>query len=486
MRKTEKSNGTEKELNSKFGGFLPPQAIELEKVVLGAMLIEKSAYIEISDVLRPDVFYKESHIEIFRAIQSLAMKNDPIDIKTVMHELKVAGKLDLAGGAYYLTELTDGVVSSSNIEVHARILVEKYAKRELIKQSSQIIQKCYQDENDVFEILTENDVSKDNVLDVMITRKERSSAEILRETIEEMEHISKQPNGLTGIPSGFHEIDMVTNGFQRSDLNIVAARPAMGKTAFFMTCAINAVNAGYKVGVFSLEMSSKQLMKRNLSSVAEVELNKIINSRLLNEYDWARINKANSKLYHENMFFDDPGFMSLVELMAKARRMKRKYGIDILFLDYLQLVKNEVKGRNREQEISSISRALKGLAKELDIPVVALSQLSRKCEERPGHAKRPILSDLRESGAIEQDADVIYFLFRPEYYGLTEDENGHPTAGLAEVIIAKNRHGEIGDFPLRFVGKFTKFCDIDPYEYGSVQNQYDAFAGMEPNENFKL
>lgn len=476
--------------NSILGGFAPPQATEIEEVVLGAILIDKTSYSEVSEVLKPEVFYKDANQKVYEAIQEISFRNDPIDLLTVMAELKKTGNLEMVGGPYYLTQLTDRVASSANIESHARLLVEKYIMRELIRSCTDTIKRCYEGTEDVFDILSVTDFERDAMLNQIITKKEKTNAEVYEETVKRMIEIAEHKNGITGVPSGFFDLDEVTNGFQPSDLTIIAARPAMGKTAFFLSCALNAASRGHKPAVFSLEMSSTQLMNRQISWLTEIELNKVKKPSLLSDYEWKLVGEIRTKYeYTKPIKWDDTANMSIIELCAKARRMHRKYGIDIIFIDYLQLIGGkEKKNGNREQEIASISRALKGLAKELNIPVVALSQLSRKVEERGGTDKRPMLSDLRESGAIEQDADLIFFLYRPEYYGITEDAEGRPTTGMAEVIVGKNRHGETCSVALRFVGKYTKFLDFSEYfpedAVPFAPEVKDFSAGIEPNNDF--
>ena len=326
-------NNRPRRTNSNVGGLTPPQANEIEAAVLGAILIERSAYSEVSEVLKPEVFYKDSHQKIFESIQELAYRNEPIDLMTLMSELKKRGHLEMIGGPYYLTELTDRVVSSANIESHARIIVEKYILRELIRSCSETIKKCYGDEEDVFDILSMTDLERDNMLNHIITKKEQSNDEVYTETVRRMVEIAEQPNGINGVTSGFFEIDEMTNGFQPSDLTIIAARPAMGKTAFFLSCALNAASKGHKPAIFSLEMSSMQLMNRQISYLTEIELHKVKKPRLLNDYEWKLVQDMQRKFeYTKPIKWDDTASMSIIELCAKARRMHRKFGIDIIFV----------------------------------------------------------------------------------------------------------------------------------------------------------
>ncbi|WP_207531656.1 replicative DNA helicase [Desertivirga arenae] len=475
-------------------GKLPPQAIDLEEAVLGALMLEKDALSAVIDILKPEVFYKDSHQKIFAAIHALFQKSSPIDILTVTSQLRNQGELELIGGAYYITELTNRVVSAANIEYHARIISQKYIQRELIRISSEIITNAYEDTTDIFDLL---DHAEKNLFDIAqnnLRRDSRKMDDIVRESLEALEKLRDKTDGLTGIPSGFTGLDRVTSGWQPSDLVIIAARPAMGKTAFVLSCARNAaVQFGKPVVVFSLEMSSVQLVNRLISGEAEIEQEKLRKGNLA-EWEWQQLHSKIGNLTEAPLFIDDTPALNIFEFRAKCRRLKAQYDIQLIIIDYLQLMHGKAEGKgggNREQEIGSISRALKSVAKELNVAVLALSQLSRAVESRPGASKKPMLSDLRESGSIEQDADMVLFLFRPEYYGLTEDEEGRPTAGVGEVIIAKHRHGETGTVPLRFIGKYVKFADLEedfgggmPGTIGGSGAPSNPFAGMAPSEDF--
>lgn len=469
-------------------GKLPPQAVDLEEAVLGALMLEKDALSAVIDILKPEVFYKESHQKIFEAIHMLFQKSSPVDILTVTSQLRQQGDLEMIGGAYYITELTNRVASAANIEYHARIISQKYIQRELIRISTEIINNAYEDTTDIFDLL---DNAEKNLFDIAqnnLRRDSRKMDDIVRESIETLEKLRDKVDGLTGVPSGFTGLDRMTSGWQPSDLVIIAARPAMGKTAFVLSCARNAaVQFKKPVVVFSLEMSSVQLVNRLISGETEIEQEKIRKGNLA-EWEWQQLHSKIGTLTEAPLFIDDTPALNIFEFRAKCRRLKAQYDIQMIIVDYLQLMHGKGEGKgggNREQEIGSISRSLKSVAKELNVPVLALSQLSRAVESRPGASKRPMLSDLRESGSIEQDADMVLFLYRPEYYGLTEDEEGRSTIGIGEVIIAKHRNGETGTVPLRFVGKFVKFADLeDDFSVPSAQKG-NPFGAMAPSEDFE-
>ncbi|MDN5200010.1 replicative DNA helicase [Fulvivirgaceae bacterium BMA10] len=458
-------------------GKLPPQAVEMEEAVLGALMLEKDALTAVIDILKPENFYKDAHQEIYKAIVTLFNNSEPIDLLTVSNQLKKDGKLELVGGAYYITQLTTRVNSAANIEYHARIITERAIKRDLIKISSEVQRDAFEDTTDAFSLLDHvaqeiYDVSESNIRKNFADMKS-----LMHEALLELEARKNHSDGLTGIPSGFTALDRLTSGWQRSDLVIIAARPGMGKTAFVVSALRNAaVDFNHAVAIFSLEMSAVQLVNRLISAEAELESEKIKKGNLA-DYEWEQLLHKTSKLTKAPIFIDDTPGLSILELRAKCRRLKSQHDIQLVVIDYLQLMSGDSSksgggGGNREQEIASISRALKTIAKELSIPVIALSQLSRAVETRGGD-KRPQLSDLRESGSIEQDADMVMFLYRPEYYGITEDENGMPTQGTGEVIIAKHRNGSLDNVNLKFIGKYTKFADLD---MGSGGEGYGSFG----------
>jgi replicative DNA helicase len=446
-------------------GKVPPQAIDLEEAVLGAMLLEKEALSTVIDILSPESFYKSPNGKVFAAIVSLFNRSEPVDILTVTQELKRSGELEVVGGAFYVSSLTNRIASSANIEYHARIVAQKYLQRELIRIGTETIKTAYEDSTDVFELLDNTTKNIFEILDSNVRKQHEKMSTLIAKAIEEIETAANQTDGLLGVPSGFTGLDRITGGWQKSDLLILAARPGMGKTAFVVTMAKNAaVEFNKPVAIFSLEMSSLQLVKRLIASETEIAQDKILKGNLDN-HEFVQLNERIKKLSVAPLFIDDTPALSIFELRAKARRLKENQKIELIIIDYLQLMSGGPDGKgNREQEISQISRGLKSLSKELEIPIIALSQLSRQVENRPGGSKRPQLSDLRESGAIEQDADMVMFIYRPEYYGLEVDENNEPTKGKAEIIIAKNRHGALETVKLRFIGQYAKFADLDYYE----------------------
>ncbi len=446
-------------------GKLPPQAIELEEAVLGALMLEKDALSAVADILKPESFYKEAHQRIFKAIINLFAESEPIDLLTVTARLRSTGELVLAGGPAYITELTTKIHSAANIEAHARIISQAAIKRELIKVSSDILREAFEDTTDVFQLLDRTEQALFQVSEANIRKNYVDMRSLMNITINELEAKKNQPDGLTGVPSGFTALDHLTSGWQPSELIILAARPGMGKTAFVLSTMRNAaVDYNKGVAIFSLEMSSVQLMNRLISAEAEIEGEKIKKGTLA-PHEWQQLHSRINNLANAPIFIDDTPALSVLELRAKCRRLKAQHDIQMVIVDYLQLMTADTGGKgggNREQEIATISRSLKGLAKELNVPVIALSQLSRAVETRGGE-KKPQLSDLRESGSIEQDADMVIFLYRPEYYGFTQDEAGNPLQGVGEVIVAKNRAGSLDNVNLRFIGRYTKFTDLDSF-----------------------
>ncbi len=450
------------DLSSYTFGKIPPQAKDLEEAVLGAMMLESNAVAAVIDILKPESFYVNAHQLIFQAILNLFNKSKPVDILTVTEELRQMGKIEDAGGPFAITELTSRIASGANVEHHARIVAQKFIQRELIRISSDIIKDSYEDTTDVFDLLDKAEQNMFSVVDRNLRRNYERMDNLLSKAINELEHIRNHQDALTGIPSGFSELDRVTGGWQKPDLIIVAARPGMGKTAFTLALARNAA-VDYKkaVAVFSLEMSSLQLVNRLISSEAELEGDKLRRGNL-EPYEWEQLTHKADKLAEAPIYIDDTPAINIFELRAKCRRLKKQHDVQLFIVDYLQLMAGSPDSRagNREQEISNISRSLKSIAKELDTPIIAISQLSRAVETRGG-VKRPQLSDLRESGAIEQDADLVIFLYRPEYYGMEADEQNNPTRGVAEIIIAKHRNGALRTVHARFIDKFAKFVDND-------------------------
>ncbi|MDZ7608539.1 MAG: replicative DNA helicase [Cyclobacteriaceae bacterium] len=464
-------------------GKIPPQATDLEEAVLGALMLEKDALTSVIDILKPETFYKDNHKEIYSAIVELFNNSEPVDLLTVTNQLRKKGKLDLVGGAYYITELTSKVNSAAHIESHSRIIIEKAIKRELIRIASEVHRDAFEDTVDVFSLLDKTEQSLFEVSEINIRKNYADMRSIMHEAILELERKKHQKDGLTGVATGFTALDRLTSGWQKSDLVIIAARPGMGKTAFVVSAMRNAaVDFKKPVAIFSLEMSSIQLVNRLISAEAELESDKIKKGNL-EEYEWEQLVHKTAKLSDAPIFIDDTPALTILELRAKSRKLVAQHGVELIIVDYLQLMsgdnaKNGGGSGNREQEIASISRSLKNIAKELNIPIIALSQLSRAVEIRGGE-KRPQLSDLRESGSIEQDADMVIFLYRPEYYGITTDEEGNNMQGVGEVIIAKHRNGSLDTVKLKFIGKFTKFTDLD---FGNV---YGGHArGQSPGGQF--
>ncbi|WP_228852034.1 replicative DNA helicase [Aegicerativicinus sediminis] len=461
-------------------GKIPPQAVDLEEAVLGAMMIDKKGVDEVIDILTPEAFYKDAHKFIFEAIFKLFQSTQPIDLLTVSSQLKRDGKLDMVGGDFYLISLTQRVASSAHIEFHARIILQKHIQRSLIKISNEIIEEAYDETKDVFDLLDEAEAKLYDVSQGNIKQSTETAQSLVIQAKKKIEEISNK-EGLSGIPSGFDKLDKLTSGWQPSDLVIVAARPGMGKTALTLSMARNiAVNQDIPVAFFSLEMSSVQLITRLISSETGLSSEKLRTGRL-EKHEWEQLNVKVKALEKAPLFIDDTPSLSIFDLRAKARRLSSQYGIRLIVIDYLQLMTagGSQKGGNREQEISTISRNLKALAKELDVPVIALSQLSRAVETRGG-SKRPLLSDLRESGAIEQDADIVSFIYRPEYYKIDEwdDEERSPTEGQAEFIVAKHRNGGLDNIRLKFIGHLGKFDNLDDFDtpFGEFHSKMNAAA----------
>ncbi|MDR6301493.1 replicative DNA helicase [Mesonia maritima] len=460
-------------------GKLPPQAVDLEEVVLGAMMIDKKGVDEVIDILHPEVFYKEAHQHIYHAVYSLFENSEPVDLLTVSSQLKKDEKLEACGGDYYLIQLTQKVSSSAHIEFHARIILQKYIQRSLIKISNEIIEDAYEESTDVFDLLDTAESKLYEVTQGNIKRSSETAQSLVIQAKKRIEEISNK-EGLSGIPSGFDRLDKLTSGWQPSDLVIVAARPGMGKTALTLSMARNiSVGQNIPVAFFSLEMSSVQLITRLISSETGLSSEKLRTGNL-ETHEWEQLNVKVKGLEKAPLFIDDTPSLSIFDLRAKARRLASQHGIKLIVIDYLQLMTagGTQKGGNREQEISTISRNLKALAKELNVPVIALSQLSRAVETRGG-SKRPLLSDLRESGAIEQDADIVSFIYRPEYYKIDEwdDEERSPTEGQAEFIVAKHRNGGLENIRLKFIGHLGKFDNLEtfdsPFEFHSKLNDED-------------
>ena len=452
-------------------GKIPPQALDLEEVVLGAMMIDTKGVNEVIDILQPEAFYKEAHKIIFEAIFQLFTDTQPIDLLTVAAHLRKTAKLDLAGGELYLIQLTQKISSSAHIEYHSRIILQKFIQRSLIKISNEIIEESYDETTDVFDLLDRAETKLYDVTQGNIKRSSETAQSLVQQAKARIEEIGNK-EGLSGVATGFTKLDKITSGWQPSDLIIIAARPGMGKTAFVLSMARNvAIDFGHPVAIFSLEMASVQLITRLISSETGLSSEKLRTGKL-EKHEWAELSTKVKNLEKAPLFIDDTPSLSIFDLRAKARRLSAQHGIKLIIVDYLQLMtagsSNGKGSGNREQEISTISRNLKALAKELEIPVIALSQLSRAVETRSSGgtgSKRPLLSDLRESGAIEQDADIVSFIYRPEYYKLDEwdDEEASPTAGQAEFIIAKHRNGSLESVRLKFIGNLGKFDNLESF-----------------------
>ncbi|WP_203296673.1 replicative DNA helicase [Luteirhabdus pelagi] len=460
-------------------GKLPPQATDLEEVVLGAMMIDKKGVDDVIDILHAEVFYNEKHQFIFDAIHTLFENSEPVDLLTVSSQLKKEGKLEAAGGEFFLVQLTQKVASSAHIEFHARIILQKYIQRSLIKISNEIIEESYDETTDVFDLLDTAEAKLYEITQGNIKKSSETAQQLVIQAKKKIEEIANR-EGLSGIPSGFEKVDKLTSGWQPSDLIIIAARPGMGKTALTLSMARNmAVEHNIPVAFFSLEMSSVQLITRLISSETHLSSEKLRTGNL-EKHEWEQLNVKVKGLEKAPLFIDDTPSLSIFDLRAKARRLSSQHGIKLIIVDYLQLMTagGNQKGGNREQEISTISRNLKALAKELNVPVIALSQLSRAVETRGG-SKRPLLSDLRESGAIEQDADIVSFIYRPEYYKIDEwdDEERSPTEGQAEFIVAKHRNGGLDEIRLKFVGHLGRFENLDTFgDTGEFESRMNAAA----------
>ncbi|NCT09335.1 MAG: replicative DNA helicase [Flavobacteriia bacterium] len=479
---TEKKTATSR-IISLEKGKIPPQAVDLEEAVLGAMMIDKKGIDDVIDILHSDAFYEIRHQEIYAAIYELFQNSQPIDLLTVSSLLKKKGKLDLAGGDFYLIRLTQKVASSAHIEFHARIILQKYIQRRLISISSEIIESSYDETSDVFDLLDSAEAKLFEVTQGNLKKSSEVAGSLVKQALKKIQEIGNK-EGMSGLASGFSKLDALTSGWQPSDLIIIAARPGMGKTAFVISMAKNmAIDFNHAVAIFSLEMSSVQLITRMISSETGLPSEKLRKGNLA-LHDWELLNYKVKSLSDAPIYIDDSPSLSIFDLRAKARRLVSQHGVKIIIIDYLQLMNaggNNKGVGNREQEISTISRNLKALAKELEVPVIALSQLSRAVETRSGGSKRPLLSDLRESGAIEQDADIVSFIFRPEYYGLTEwdDEERTPCEGQGEFIIAKHRNGGLDNIRLKFTGHLAKFSDLEE----SASSKFQSSMNSNPFEN---
>ena len=461
---------------NKVDGKLQPQAIDLERAVLGALMIDNESLSDTIDSLHPEYFYKREHQKIFEAIVKLFNNTQPVDILTVTEELKKMGEIDFIGGLSYISELTNNIASASNTEFHARIIAEKFIKRSLISISNNIINDAFNESVDIFDLLSSAEEKLFTVTEGTLRKSYDKMSVLIKGALENIEILRNKEDTLSGIPTGFSNLDRVTSGWQASDLIIIAARPGMGKTAFALSMARNiAIDYKKAVGFFSLEMSSEQLVNRLIASEAQLGANKLRKGDLA-DHEMIQLHEKIKYLSEAPIFIDDTPALTIFELRAKARRLVKNHKVGILIIDYLQLMHAGGNAGNREQEISTISRSLKGIAKELKIPVIALSQVNRGVESRSGvGSKRPMLSDLRESGAIEQDADIVTFIYRPEYYKIFEWDNGDDSRGQAEIMIAKHRNGSLANIRLKFIAEFARFSNLD---YMDDLNDNDESSSM--------
>ena len=451
-------------------GHLQPQALDVEKTVLGALMIDKDAYSVVCEILHPESFYEPRNQKVYAAIRDLSMKEKPVDIVTVTDQLSKSGDLEDVGGPVYIAELSGRVASSANIEYHANIIAQKFLARQLISFASDVETKAFDETIDVDDLMQHAEGALFELSQKNMKKDYTQIDPVIKNAMDAIMKAYSNKDGLTGVPTGYHKLDDITSGWQSSDLIILAGRPAMGKTSFALSLAKN-IAADYKfpVAFFSLEMSNVQLVNRLISNVCEIK-GSHIQSGQLSPDELDRLDKRLGALLGSPLFIDDTPGLSVFELRTKARRLVLEHGVKMIMIDYLQLMNaNGMRFSSRQEEVSTISRSLKGLAKELDIPILALSQLNRGVESREGlEGKRPQLSDLRESGAIEQDADMVLFVHRPEYYGFKQDDHGNDLRGKAEIIIAKHRKGATGDVLLTFRGEFTRFENPEDTTLGST------------------
>ena len=473
-------------------GKVPPRDTELEEIVLGALMLEKDAYMNVCDTLVPESFYDPVNQLIYEAIQTLGFNQRPIDMMTVTEQLRQNGTLEKVGGAVHITELTSRVYSTAHIEYHAKIIAQKYIARRIIRYAADIEEQAFDESIDVMDLMQDAEGKLFEISQTQLKREVMQIDPVLNLALEQIQSAKNSESGISGLPTGYNDLDRMTSGWQNSDLVIIAARPAMGKTALVLSMAKNmAIDFAIPVAVFSLEMANVQLVKRLISNIAEVDGDKITSGRLTDE-ELDRINQRLRSAYSAPLYLDETPSLSITEMRTKARRLVREKGVKLIIIDYLQLMTaGGARFGSREQEVSTISRSLKALAKELNIPIIALSQLNRGNESRED--KRPMLSDLRESGAIEQDADIVCFIHRPEYYTkATEDANGNDIRGLAELIVAKHRNGSVGDVKLTFRGRYARFenredgymAARESMEYVKMGSKLNGDAGSQEGPKF--
>lgn len=469
-------------------GRIPPQAVEIEKAVLGALLLEKDAFAQVGELLTPESFYVRAHEQIFRAMLELNMSQRPIDLLTITEQLSRMGALESVGGSAYISDLTERISGAANLEYHAHIVAQKALSRRLISFSTEVLTRAYDDTEDVEDQMQQAEGDLFQLSQNNLKKDVRPVSSILKDAIQEIQNAANKAEGVSGCPSGFPAIDNLTSGWQKSDLIIIAARPAMGKTAFVLSMAKNiAVDNNIPVAIFNLEMSATQVVKRLISNVCEIQGELIKNGRL-EPYQWTQLDSKLREIDGKPLYIDDTPGLSIFELRTKARRLVREKKVELIIIDYLQLLNaSGMNFGNREQEVSMISRSLKILAKELNIPIIALSQLNRSVETRKAdnnNSKKPQLSDLRESGAIEQDADIVCFIHRPEYYGILEDAYGS-TEGIGEFIVAKHRNGAVDTLRLSFRKEFVKFVPLESESIITRSSQLgnNSYAAPQESEN---
>lgn len=481
LKKDRSTRRTNPDMSSLIFGKIPPQAKELEEAVLGAIMLEKGAFDAVVEILRPECFYVDGHQKIFTAMRELSDKAMPIDLLTVVEQLKVQGDLDLVGGPFYITKLTNAVVSTANLEAHSRIVLQKFIQRELIRISGEIISEAYEDSTDVLDLMDKAEQKLYEITDTHLRKNYSDIRQVLVQTLNRIEELRKSDEDINGVPSGFAKLDRITHGWQPTDLIIVAARPSVGKTAFALNLALNASMHKQKptcTAVFSLEMSTGQIVQRMLSMQSDVFLERISSGKMEDHEMKQLMLKGIEPLSKAQIILDDTPALNIFELRAKCRRLKNKNNLGLVIIDYLQLMSGSGdRNSNREQEISKISRDLKGLAKELSVPIIALSQLSREVEKRKESNKMPQLSDLRESGAIEQDADMVMFLYRPEYYDQTANEMGESIKGETYVRIAKHRNGRLDNIRFRAMLEVQRFVEMDEEDSFSESRPRDFRGG---------
>jgi len=457
-------------------GHKQPQSLDLEVAVLGALMVEQDSYGMVAELLKPESFYDHRHQLIYQAIQALNAEQKPVDIMTVIHQLESTDHLEAAGGEVYLMQINAQVASSAHIEYHAKIIAQKSLQRQLITYSSIVGTKAFDATIDVADLMQEAESMLYSIAQKNMKKDFTQIDPVISQVYELIQKAQTKEGGLSGLPTGFQELDKITNGWQNSDLIIIAARPSMGKTAFALSM-VKRMAVDYKIpcAMFSLEMSNQQLVQRLMVNVSELSGEKLRSGQLA-PYEWGQLDKRVRQLYNAPIYIDDTPSLSVFELQTKARRLVRDFGVKAIMIDYLQLMQaSGLNTNNRQEEVSSVSRALKGLAKELNIPILALSQLNRGVESREGlEGKRPQLSDLRESGAIEQDADMVLFVHRPEYYGLYADDKGRDLHGMAQIIIAKHRKGATGDVLLTFRGEYTRFENPEDTHLGRRKHSNDG------------